>query len=205
MQRIVTLALAGLLAGGGTAAAQCPTGLMTMPPAGSWAQYQMKEGVMRMAILGKETRDGKESVWLEMSLTGDKGPMIMQMLVPGWPYETGGVQELIIKAGNQPAMRMSRQMLGMMRNSMPKDVLAEACRNGRTVKVGDETITVPAGTFQTEHYRDSQSQGDVWVSREVPFAMVRARTKDGNEVILIGRGTDAKSQITETPQDMPGM
>jgi len=196
--------LLGLTAG--AAPAQCPTGIMAVPPAGSWVEYRMKEGSMRLAILGRETRNGKESIRLEMAMTGGRGgPAIVQMLVPGWPYEMSGVEELIVKAGNQPAMRMNAQMMGMMRGMMPKDAMAEACRNNRTVKVGDETITVPAGTFRTEHYRDPESGVDVWISREVPFALVRVTQKNGEEMVLTGKGSDARSQITETPQEMPGM
>jgi hypothetical protein len=94
-------------------------------------------------------------------------------------------------------------MMSMMRGRMPRDQIAEACKNAKMTRVGEESITVPAGTFSTVHYRD-ESGNDVWVSESVPFGMVKNKLARGGEIVLSGRGTDAKSQITETPQEMPG-
>jgi hypothetical protein len=195
---------AALLALAGPAQAQgrdCMVGIRT-PAAGSYAEYAMGENRMRMAILGEETRAGKKLIRVEVSMTSKDGPMIMQMLVPGYPYEMNALEDLVIKAGNQPAMRMSGQMMDMMRSRMPKDAIAEACRNSKMVKVGVESITVPAGTFSTTHYRDESGGQDVWISEDLPFGLVRTKTSRGEEIVLIGRGSNARSQITETPQEM---
>ena len=182
-------------------AQDCAVGIK--PPApGSWAEYTTAEGTMRLALLGSETRGGKNLVRMEMAMTGREGPMIMQLLVPGYPYEMSSIEDFVIKAGNQPAMRMNAQMLQMMANRMPKDQVAEFCRNAQMNRVGEETITVPAGTFPTVHYHDNQSGNDVWVSTSLPFGLVRTKMARGGEIVLTGTGTGAKSQITETPQDM---
>ena len=110
-----------------------------------------------------------------------------------------------MKAGNRPAMRMSPQMLQMMTSRMPKDQIAEMCRNSRMTRVGAESVTVPAGTFPTVHYRDAESGMDVWVSESLPFGMVKTKMKTGEEIVLTSQGTGAKTQITETPQEMPAM
>jgi len=43
------------------------------------------------------------------------------------------------------------------------------------------------------------------VARDVLFGIVKVRPKDGGEMVLTGHGMDAKSSITEKPQEMPGM
>ena len=182
----------------------CAVGIRP-PAAGSWAEYTTKDGTMRLAMLGTERRGEKNLVRMEMSMTSREGPMIMQMLVPGYPYEMSSIEDFIMKAGNRPAMRMSPQMLQMMTSRMPKDQIAEMCRNGRMTRVGAESVTVPAGTFPTVHYRDAESSMDVWVSESLPFGMVKTRMKTGEEIVLTGQGTGAKTQITETPQEMPAM
>jgi hypothetical protein len=192
---ILTLGLSPL------AAQDCAVGIKP-PPAGSWASYTTAEGTMRLALLGSETRAGKNLIRMEMSMTGRDGPMIMQMLVPGYPYEMSSIEDFVMKAGDRPAMRMNAQMLQMMASRMPKDQVAEFCRNARMNRVGAETITVPAGTFPTIHYHDAQSGNDVWVSESLPFGLVKTKLARGGEIVLTETGTGAKSQITETPQEM---
>jgi hypothetical protein len=185
-------------------AQDCTVGIRP-PAAGSWAEYTVKDGTMRLALLGTEKRGEKNLIRMEISMTSREGPMIMQMLVPGYPYEIGSIEDFVMKAGNRPAMRMSPQMLQMMSSRMPKDQITEMCRNSRMTRVGAESVTVPAGTFPTVHYRDAESGNDVWVSESLPFGMVRTKLKNGEEIVLTGQGTGAKTQITETPQEMPAM
>jgi hypothetical protein len=182
-------------------AQDCAVGIK--PPAtGSWSEYTTAEGKMRLALLGTETRGGKNLVRMEVTMTSREGPMIMQLLVPGYPYEMSNVEDFVLKAGDRPAMRMNAQMLQMMSRNMPKDQVAEFCRSAQMNRVGEESITVPAGTFQTVHYHDNTSGNDVWVSESIPFGLVKSKLARGGEIVLSGRGTGATSQITETPQDM---
>ena len=181
---------------------------MRVPPIGGWAQYQItgQEGQTgyRMAMLGTEDREGKPMVRLEMSLNSERGAMVMQMVVPGYPYDPSQIQEIVMKAGNQPAMRISGNMMSMFRSRMgnnPGNSAAEACQG--VAFVGAETITVPGGTFPTRHYRDEAKGTDVWVSRELPFGLVKLVSRDNHQILLAGQGHDAKSSITETPMDMP--
>jgi hypothetical protein len=183
------------------AAQDCAVGIKP-PAAGSWSEYTTKDGKMRLALLGTETRAGRNLVRMEISMSSREGPMIMQVFAPGYPYQMSGIEDFVIKAAGQPAMRMSAQMLQMMANRMPKDLIAEFCRNASMNRVGEESITVPAGTFRTIHYHDATSGNDVWVSESIPFGLVRTKLKNGEEIELTSRGTDARSQITETPQEM---
>jgi hypothetical protein len=182
-------------------AQDCAVGIKA-PAAGSWAEYTTKDGNLRLAMLGTESRGGKNLVRVEMSITSREGPMIMQLLVPGYPYDMSSIEDFVMKPGNRPAMRMNAQMLQMMASRMPRDQVAEFCRNARLNRVGEESVTTPAGTFETVHYRDAESGNDVWVSESIPFGLVRSKLKSGEEILLTGRGSDAKSQITETPQEM---
>src|SRR5258708_6678520 len=47
-----------------------------------------------------------------------------------------------------------------------------------------------------------QRVGDAWFGPHVPFGVARALTKDGHDMVLTGSGKDAKSSITETPEEM---
>lgn len=180
---------------------------------GQWASYGWTGGrnegtTMRMAVVGTETMRGSPYFWYEMSFIdptkGDKGKVIMQMLVPGLTLQTGDVRGLIVKTGNEPAMRMPEQMIGMMGGRLAnQNFAAEFTRRCREMElVGWERVTVPAGTFRALHLKSAAEQSDAWLLPDFFFGLVQATTKDGS-MQLTGRGTDAKSSITETPQTMP--
>lgn len=189
---------------------------------GYWAEYQISgaglQGPMqggtasiRQAIVNAETVNGTQHWWMETKMETPMGEAIVQMLVPAWPFSTGDVQAMVMKMAGQPAMRMSDQMMGMMRNQMPENPSMEAAmRCGEGEVLGWEEVTVPAGTFRALHVRpaaEGGTQTDVWVSPDVPFGMVKVvmTGTEGSEIVLAGHGTDATSSITETPQEMPGM
>jgi len=71
-------------------------------------------------------------------------------------------------------------------------------------RVGAETITVPAGTFECEHYRKQEPQGtvDVWVSPKVsPYGTVKMSTGEMTMVLekILSNET---SHIQGEPQKM---
>jgi hypothetical protein len=200
MRRPFLLALTAALVAA-PAAAQgraCAARGAKLPAAGAWAEYRTGEGTMRMAYLAKETAGER----LELSMTGQRGAMVMQMVVPGYPYEMTEVKEMVMQREGEAPMRMPEQMLAMMRSRMPNasQVSEESC--GRMIEVGKERITVPAGTFQTTHLRDSTGGTDVWVSASIPFGAVKVVSRD-HTVELMGSGTGATTKLTGTPQDMP--
>ena len=195
------------------------------PAVGSWAEYQTSRNGQplktRIAVVGQEKRDGKDAVWFESTMETPRGRMISEMLVPAFPFEPGSVIETVVKRGDQPAMKVPAGMMGMMRGQgaaaqggmgrgpgrgMGRGGAAaswlQQCRS--LTVVGQESVTVPAGTFRTTHLRSAHDSTDVWVSREVPFGMVKSQTA-GITSELSGMGTGAKKAITETPKEMPGM
>ncbi len=143
--------------------------------------------------------------WYEMSMTVPQGDMIMKFLVPGFPYEADEIQSIVMKMGNQPAMEVSEQMMGMMRSQMRNPAIDAFERCDGAEIVGTESVTVPAGTIEAIHLRMTQGDvGEAWISTDLPFGMVQFKGPDG-EVMLLEHGTGASTKITETPMKMPGM
>jgi hypothetical protein len=177
---------------------------------GQWAEYQMSSpqlkgpADMRMAIVGSEAAGGRDHYWYEMKLASTEGAMIMQWLVPSYPFEASEIKALVMKSGNEPAVKMPAQMIGMMGRAMPPDITAQSAKEcAAAQQMGKESVTVPAGTFNALHFRTNE--GDAWVSTDVPFGLLKFTGSDGTEAVLTGHGGDAKSSITETPREMPGM
>jgi hypothetical protein len=182
---------------------------LKMPAVGQWAEYtgtlHKDPYTMRYAVVGSEDRAGKSMRWLELKMTGEKKDqnMVYQVLTPGNPAELDQAEEVIFKTGDKPAMKMNGTMLGMIRGQLKKNsVLANLCEG--VAPVGKESVTVPAGTFQAIRYHDSTHAADTWVVPDRPFVMVKSKGKDF-ELSLASSGGGAKSSITETPEEMPGM
>jgi len=178
---------------------------------GQWAEYRMsgsqQNGMdrMRLAIIGTQQVAGTNAWWIEMKMSGAKGGMITQVLASGYPYDTDDIHEMVMKSGDQPAMKLPRQALGMMRGRMaPAPAVGAADHCAKAKVVGIESVSVPAGEFEALHIEPVDAKSDVWASGEVPFGMLRVLGKDF-ELTLLGHGADAKSSISETPMTMPGM
>jgi hypothetical protein len=172
------------------------------PIVGGWSEYQMtskSEGPtkMKIAIVGKEG----DAYWYETVMEGGReGRIITKMLVSGDPGDTKNVKRMIFKHGNEPAMEMPVEMMGQS----PKG----QGQSGKVIDKGTETIKVPAGTFKTKHmqYQDVETV-DTWIYKDIsPYGLIKSVSRD-TEMVLIGYGTGAKTQITETPQkfEMPQM
>ena len=182
---------------------------MRFPEVGRWAEYQALYNkkdpyTIRYAVVGGEKRAGKDLKWLELRMKGEKkaANIIYQMLVPGSAAEVGKVEEIVMKAGEKPAMKMDGMMLNMIRKQMEKQsFLSDACKE--VALVGAETVTVPAGKFKTSHFRSAKYTSDTWLADGIPFVMVKSIGKN-YEMALTSHGKGAKSSITEVPQSMGG-
>lgn len=213
MTAFLTAGLVLALPAAGQAQKSCEAEFRT-PAKGSWVEYRMTSteknasGNLRYAILGEEAREGQTMTWLEMKMSGmgeQKGEMIMQVLVPSYPFNPTGIQEMVMKVPGQPAMKMSGRMMGMMRGQMqnnPGMSVQDMCSGVEFV--GNETVTVPAGTFRTRHYHSAEQNSDAWIVENQPFGMVKA-SGPRFTIEMTGTGTGATSSITETPREMPGM
>jgi hypothetical protein len=182
---------------------------LKMPDVGQWAEYTGTMNndpyTLRYAVVGAEEREGKPMRWLELKMEGQKKNqnMVYQVLTPGNPAEMDQAEEVVFKSGDKQAMKMNGMMLNMIKGQLKKNsVLRNLCEG--VAPAGEESITVPAGTFKAIRYHDSKHNADTWVVPDRPFVMVKSKGKDF-ELSLASSGDGAKSSITETPQEMPGM
>jgi hypothetical protein len=180
------------------------------PSVGRWAEYKALYNkkdpyTVRYAVVGTENRGGKTLDWVELRMTGENKDhnMVYQMLVPGSLTEMGHVQEIVFKPDDKPAMKMNGMMMKMIRGQMEQqNFYSEICRD--MTLVGKEKVTVPAGRFQTLHFRSTKYGSDTWLSPGAPFALIKS-VGENHQMELAAQGKGAKSSITEPPQEMPGM
>jgi alpha-L-arabinofuranosidase len=208
--RLSAVSLVLLLAAAPAVRAQDCIEQVKFPKVGRWAEYKaLYNGkdpyTIRYAVIGSEKRGGADLKWVELRMVGegkDKN-FTYQMLVPASPTEMANVQEIIMKAGDKPAMKMNGMMMKMIRGQLDKqNFLADVCKE--VTLVGEEKVTVPAGRFQARHYHSAKYGSDSWVASSVPFALVKSVGKN-YQMELAVQGNGAKSSITEQPQEMPGM
>lgn len=215
MRRSIYLALGGLALAAQAAAAQGACDdiqrfFQQPPKLGEWADVRMdmqkdqgkKPVLMRVAFVDKEERGGEQMYRMQMTMTHKDGKkQIMQVLTPWGPkalerdYDT----EMVMKMGDQPAMIMPFK--AGQKNPGMSDVRKECAKLSF---VGEESVTVPAGTFKTRHY--AGPDGESWVSPDVPgWRMVKMVTKQGDTMVLTATGRGAQNEITEKPVDMKAM
>jgi hypothetical protein len=173
------------------------------PVLGHGAAYEMqpsdgKTVNMEVAVVGKESVDGKDAYWIEMSFENAEmgGQMVMKHLMVLDGQQTR-VVKIIMQRPGSPPMEMPAQMA--QRNPpRPADIRSDA------QDLGSESVTVPAGTFACEHYK-LKDGGDAWVAKGIsPWGMVKFQSTD-NSMVLTKVITDAKDKITGTPQPMNPM
>lgn len=184
------------------------------PPVGSWASYNSTGGrtngsTMRLAVVGRESVKDTTYFWYEVRIADPKrpqAPTILQLLVPGLGTKAGSVRSVVMKSGDQPAMRLPPQMIQMINSDPSMNMAADFARQCQAMDVvGWELVTVPGGEFRALHLRHPAARmiTEAWVQPDLQFSMVRAILKDGGVMELAAQGTDAKSSLTETPLEMP--
>jgi hypothetical protein len=168
------------------------------PVVGSGGEYEMTtdkgKTVMEIAVVGKESVDGKDGYWFEMTVANaSMGEMTSKTLTVLDGQDTV-VSRMIMQMGNRPPMEMPTQMFKANAQKQPADI------RDRAEDVGSETVTTPAGTFATEHYKMKDGSGDAWVAPKAgPYGLVKFQGKDST-MVLTKVTTDAKDKITGTPQ-----
>jgi hypothetical protein len=175
------------------------------PTVGTGAAYQTEargtKNDIEITVVGKEDVGGKTGYWMEMAMNEPQagGQMYMKMLmvVDG---KTSSVTRMIMQMPGQPPMEMPMQgMMGNMQRNTSTDLRDTAER------VGTESLTTPAGTFQTEHYRAKDGSWDAWISPQVaPWGLVKSDSR-GTTMTVTRLITDAKDHITGTPQQFDPM
>jgi hypothetical protein len=174
---------------------------------GQWVQFQADAPIVktlngRIAIVGEKTVDGSRNFWLEFNIVNPVGNTIMQLLIPSYPYPAEAVSGMIMQLAPDLVMEYPKEMASSM-SGQKRDNLStptfQACNESETV--GVETITVPAGTFETVRVKTRLGGGetDIWISEAVPFGVVKFADTNGEGLKLMAYGMDAKSSVTGTP------
>ncbi len=164
---------------------------------------------MQMAIVAKDTVDGKDGFWMEILRTEDNGQQSVAQILIVRDGAQLNFTKMVFQAPGQPPMEISMQMMTMMAGrrggaAPPTSAAVDARLGGGTV-VGKETITTPAGTFDCEHWRSADGASEAWFSSKVnPWSLVKSVSQNST-MTLIKVVTDAKSHITGTPVKMEDM
>jgi hypothetical protein len=167
------------------------------PVVGSGSEYALldtngKSSTFEMAVVGKDTVDGREAYWLEFGHdAGQPGAKTyVKMLVTKDDFQ---FHRMIMQMpGSSQAMEMPINPSMQARQRMQEEM-------EKWHSVGTESVTVPAGTFSCEHWTKDTGKGDVWVNSKVsPISMVKS-VREGQTMVLTKIITDAKDHITGTP------
>lgn len=141
-----------------------------------------------IAIVGKDSFEGKEGFWMQIYFVDSKGKAFVgkSLITPG-DFQ---FHRMIIQPPGQQAMEMPMKM-----NAARKEHMEENLNDWHSV--GTESVTVPAGTFSCEHWRNDKTHGDVWTSDKVtPFGMVKEISGNGNTQVLSKLLDNATDRIT---------
>ena len=224
MRTLRNIVVAGALCFGSAVAALAQMGMGMRPPTipgefkpvvGSGAQYQMttKQGNLDMAVavVGKESVNGADGYWMEQRMLGGKGAGMISKLLMVMSGDQPGIKRMIVQMPPRPPMEMPVGMMGMM-GGMAKNAPRPEAGGGPQGKgelLGTESVTVPAGTFECQHYRSQSEHGsaDVWFTTKVsPYGLVKMTSAD-TTMVLEKVLSNETSQIKGEPQKMnyPGM
>jgi hypothetical protein len=210
----ITILLGAVLLAGAALLAQGPFGQLAdptldvrsviwNPQVGHGSEYDITTNNkskmhVTLAIVGQESVEGQAAYWLEIGVNNSEfGQIVSQRLTTLSAGKLRG-GKWIVQLGDKPPMEMPSGHTPAPRgnsNSQPgSDYRTTA------VKVGVESVTVPAGTYQCEHWRAKDGSGDAWLSSDVvPYSVVKASDKDGGAMLLTKIVNSAKSQITAKP------
>jgi hypothetical protein len=160
------------------------------PVVGKGAQYQSTStsgGSSRMeelSVIGKETVDGKDAYWLQMVNVDAKGATTggkMLLTVDDFQFH-----RMIIDVPGQGLMEVPANM---MMTAKSRQNIQDSMNAWQSV--GSDTITVPAGTFVCEHWRNEKEHGDLWTTDKIaPFGMVKEITPNSNTVTVLVKTLD---------------
>jgi hypothetical protein len=183
------------------------------PVVGSGATYEMvdKNGqkqTLTFAVVSKDESGGQTGYWEELQMTDKNGkPVVVQMLML-----KDGTQitmpKMIVQSGSQPPMEMSMSTIMAMggRGGFSAPPPPKADFRESAERVGSESVTTPAGTFQCEHWRNKDGSGDVWFTPSLaPWGLVKMTSEKNGSMIVTKVITNAKSHIVGTPMNMDDM
>jgi hypothetical protein len=164
------------------------------PALGKGAEYETTRAdskggsrMMQMYIVGKESVDGNDGYWMEFVTTGEKDRVVVGKTL--FTKDDFQFRRMIMQMPGQPPMEMP------FKPNDERSLRVEE-RLSEWRSVGTETITVPAGTFLCEHWKDEKNNSDAWTSdRVTPFGMVK-ESGPHNTMVLTKILSDMSDRIT---------
>lgn len=164
------------------------------PVVGKGAEYESTNSnyqgthTTEMGVTGKESVDGKDGFWMQIITSTSKGqPMVAKALISKDDFQ---FHRMIVQMAGQPAMEMPFNPATMARDQKMQDAMNE------WHSIGTETISVPAGTFVCEHYKNDKNGSELWASDKVtPFGLVKQVGK-ANSMVLVKVLSDVPNRIT---------
>jgi hypothetical protein len=175
------------------------------PVVGSGATYRVINGQnpeiqFSYAIVGKEG----DGYWMEIRTSTPKGEMVIKQLMSvssdGKPPRP---TRMIMQVAGQPPMELPVSMINGSAGRAQSQIAANA--HGLGERVGTETITVAAGSFECEHYKSELNgkHSDLWMSSKVsPYGLVKM-TSGETQMELQKALVNETSRITGEPMKLP--
>jgi hypothetical protein len=154
------------------------------PVVGKGAEYETtgngpgntKTHAMEMGVVGKESVDGKDGYWMQFVVADNKGQtMVGKSLITADDFQ---FHKMIVQPPGQPAIEMPMTFVARNRGNIDESMTDFH-------SVGTETVTVPAGTFSCEHWKNDKDGSEIWTSDTVtPYGLVKRTSKDGTTVLV---------------------
>ncbi|HTP68642.1 MAG TPA: hypothetical protein VMJ35_07030 [Dongiaceae bacterium] len=136
-----------------------------------------KTSTTEIGIVGKESVDGKDAYWVETSMTDPKGQPVVGKTLMSLQGEVT-IHRVIFQQAGQPAMEMPMNMTGQHKST------GEVNLNDWH-SVGTESVTVPAGTFTCEHWKNEKNGSEIWTSDKVPSYGVVKELSNKRSMVLV--------------------
>jgi len=153
------------------------------PVVGKGAQYETtskgtesRVTTMEMGIVGKETVEGKDGYWMQFVSSDAKGQSAVGKAL--FTVDDFQFHRMIVQPPGQGAIEMPMNVSGRTREKID-----EQMKDWHSV--GTETITVPAGTFSCDHWKNDKDGAEVWTSDKVtPYGLVKETGKNSTMVLV---------------------
>lgn len=174
---------------------------------GSGAEYQRGPLSLTFAIVGEENVDGQDGHWLEARLEGVpslQGELIFKILMVGSVKDLQS-KRMIVQLPGWPPIEPSPSQIRRYGLEFDTTQRESATLPAAQLVSPDERVTVPAGSFDCQHFRMTVQgkSADYWITPSVhAWGMVSMKI-EGREILTLERVLEGeKSKIQGEPRQM---
>ena len=129
---------------------------------------------IEMGVVAKDSAEGKEGYWMQFAGMDEKGQFVGKALIT---VDDLQFHRMIVQPPGQGAMEIPANMFARNRERIQENI-------SDWQSVGSDTITVPAGTFSCEHWKNKNGH-EAWTSDKVyPFGLVKESQPDSSMVLV---------------------